>query len=109
MLYQLNVILQNSKNYCNNYLKSLISKYLNQFIQNEYDYLLSLKILENNKYLINYNKIINTNKHNEYNEEENLNNIIDEILSKIEKHIKNIYPECGSFWNLKYQVFYLNK
>jgi hypothetical protein len=87
MLFKLELILINSNSYCNNYLKKLIDIYLKKFIYN-YDNLLYKKDIDKNEYLIETS-----------NEKDNK---IDELIIIIEKHIKNLYPDCGNSWKLNY-------
>jgi len=90
MLYELNIDIVKSKNYCNNYIKKLIDKYLYLFITSKYNNLSIKDKLNENIYLIDYYDNIT------------LNIIIEELLLIIEKHIKNIYPDCGSNWKLNF-------
>jgi hypothetical protein len=89
MLYKINISISKAKNYCENYIKNLIDKYLDIFIKYKYNNISLVKNLNENKYIINC-------------DDEDVNNNIEEILIAIEKHIKNIYPECGSIWELNY-------
>ena len=100
MLYELNIDIVKSNNYCNNYIKKLIDKYIYLFITSKYNNLsikdklynnLSIKDkLNENIYLIDYYDNIT------------IDIIIEELLLTIEKHIKNIYPDCGSKWKLNF-------
>jgi len=90
MLYELNIDLINSKNYCVNYIKKLVDKYLDIFIKHKYYNLYLKDNLNDNKYLIDFT------------ENNDIHIIIEYLLVAIEKHIKNIYPECGSSWKLKF-------
>jgi DNA-dependent RNA polymerase auxiliary subunit epsilon len=90
MLYELKIRLINSKNYCINYIKKLVDKYLDIFIKQKYNNLYIKDNLNDNKYLIDFT------------ENNDIYDDIEYLLVVIEKHIKNIYPECGSSWKLNF-------
>ena len=90
MLYELNIDIVKSNNYCNNYIKKLIDKYIYLFITSKYNNLSIKDKLNENIYLIDYYDNIT------------IDIIIEELLLTIEKHIKNIYPDCGSKWKLNF-------
>ena len=90
MLFELNIDIVKSKDYCNNYIKKLIDKYIYLFINSKYNDLFIKDKLNENRYLIDYY------------DNNDVNVIIEELLIIIEKHIKNIYPDCGSNWKLNF-------
>jgi hypothetical protein len=86
MNYELILNIYNAENYCVNYIKKLIDKYIIIINNTIYDNKVSIKIIDKNIYLLN-----------------EIDDIKD-ILERVEKHIKNIYPECGMNWDLNFSI-----